>query len=61
MRRPETALIAAPALTLVLLLGMAAGAVAGGEPQPVHALAMHGEPKYGPDFTHFDYVNPDAP
>ena len=61
MRRPETALIAAPALTLVLLLGMAAGAVAGGEPRPVHALAMHGEPKYGPDFTHFDYVNPDAP
>ncbi|MCK5363322.1 MAG: ABC transporter substrate-binding protein, partial [Gammaproteobacteria bacterium] len=61
MRRPETALIATPALTLVLLLGMAAGAVAGGEPRPVHALAMHGEPKYGPDFTHFDYVNPDAP
>lgn len=61
MRRPETALTAAPALTLVLLLGMAAGAVAGGEPRPVHALAMHGEPKYGPDFTHFDYVNPDAP
>lgn len=28
---------------------------------PVHALAMHGEPKYGPDFKHFDYVNPDAP
>jgi len=26
-----------------------------------HAMAMHGEPKYGPDFTHFDYVNPDAP
>ena len=22
---------------------------------------MHGEPKYGPDFTHFDYTNPDAP
>jgi microcin C transport system substrate-binding protein len=22
---------------------------------------MYGEPKYGPDFTHFDYVNPDAP
>lgn len=61
MRRPETASIAAPALTLVLLLGMAAGAVAGDEPRPVHALAMHGEPKYGPDFTHFDYVNPDAP
>jgi len=26
-----------------------------------HALAMHGAPKYGPDFKHFDYVNPDAP
>ncbi len=26
-----------------------------------HAIAMHGQPKYGPDFQHFDYVNPDAP
>ncbi len=26
-----------------------------------HAIAMHGEPKYGPDFTHFKYVNPNAP
>jgi len=26
-----------------------------------HAIAMHGEPKYGPDFPHFDYVNPEAP
>ncbi|WP_345799792.1 extracellular solute-binding protein [Marinobacter bryozoorum] len=29
--------------------------------EPVHGLAMHGEPAYGPDFRHFDYVNPDAP
>ncbi|WP_111496061.1 extracellular solute-binding protein [Marinobacter bohaiensis] len=28
---------------------------------PVHGLAMHGKPKYGADFKHFDYVNPDAP
>ncbi|MDX1487425.1 MAG: extracellular solute-binding protein [Acidiferrobacterales bacterium] len=27
----------------------------------MHAIAMHGQPKYGPDFAHFDYVNPDAP
>jgi len=27
----------------------------------VHALAMHGSPKYGPSFTHFEYANPDAP
>src|SRR5690606_2222563 len=26
-----------------------------------HAIAMHGEPNYPPDFRHFDYVNPDAP
>lgn len=26
-----------------------------------HGFAMHGEAKYGPDFTHLDYVNPDAP
>ena len=28
---------------------------------PSHGLAMHGKPKYPADFTHFDYVNPDAP
>ncbi|MEN9627241.1 MAG: hypothetical protein RJA10_467, partial [Pseudomonadota bacterium] len=27
----------------------------------VHAFAAYGAPKYGPDFTHFGYVNPDAP
>ncbi len=28
---------------------------------PRHALAIWGEPKYGPDFTHFAYTNPNAP
>ncbi len=28
---------------------------------PSHAIAMHGEPKYDENFTHLDYVNPDAP
>jgi peptide/nickel transport system substrate-binding protein len=28
---------------------------------PVDAIAMHGTPKHGPGFTHFPYVNPDAP
>jgi ABC-type oligopeptide transport system substrate-binding subunit len=27
----------------------------------VHAFAAYGAPKYGPDYTHFEYVNPDAP
>ena len=26
-----------------------------------HALTLYGDPKYPGDFTHFDYVNPDAP
>jgi microcin C transport system substrate-binding protein len=28
---------------------------------PQHGLAIFGDLKYGPDFTHVDYVNPDAP
>lgn len=40
-----------------VLLALVSGAAAADD----HALAMHGEPKYGPDFEHFDYVNPDAP
>ncbi len=34
---------------------------AAGTGGPAHALAMHGKPKFGPDFKHFDYVNPNAP
>ena len=26
-----------------------------------HGISIYGELKYGPDFTHFEYVNPDAP
>lgn len=32
-----------------------------GEPVRRHALSLIGEPKFGPDFKHFDWVNPDAP
>ena len=38
----------------------AAAATAGGS-QPLHALTVFGNPKYGPGFTHFAYANPDAP
>lgn len=44
----------------VLILVFAAPALAA-EPQPMHGMAMHGAPKYPADFTHLDYVNPDAP
>lgn len=53
----------AGALLLPTTLPADEQAAKGTEPQlePMHALAMHGEPKYGPDFEHFDYINPDAP
>ena len=54
MRMLKTA-VAAAALALAPILGQAE------EVTPRHGIAMHGDPKYGPDFTHFDYVNPDAP
>ena len=54
MRMLKTA-VAAAALALAPVLGFAE------EVTPRHGIAMHGDPKYGPDFTHFDYVNPDAP
>jgi len=41
----------------VALLTFAPGLAA----EPRHGIAMHGQPKYGPDFKAFDYVNPDAP
>ncbi len=31
------------------------------ETNPQHAIALHGEPKYAPDFKHLGYVNPNAP
>ncbi len=34
---------------------------ASGAPVTTHGLSIYGELKYPPGFTHFDYVNPDAP
>jgi microcin C transport system substrate-binding protein len=48
----------APAIIVVVLLlafiGVAHGAA-------THGMSLFGDLKYGPDFKHFDYVNPDAP
>jgi peptide/nickel transport system substrate-binding protein/microcin C transport system substrate-binding protein len=41
-----------------------AGATGGGSAYSgrwVHAFAAYGAPKYGPDFTHFEYADPAAP
>ena len=67
MGKPQTShrLLAAFAVIAALLLPATASAqdqgTAAEKIHKAHAIAMHGEPKYGPDFTHFDYVNPDAP
>jgi len=47
--------------TLAILAGalLSAGALAHAE--PLHGIAMHGEPALPTDFTHLPYANPDAP
>ncbi|UCD68528.1 MAG: ABC transporter substrate-binding protein [Betaproteobacteria bacterium] len=52
-------LLLAPAVSLAL--SHPAAVAAAERTRPAHAIAMHGTPKYPPDFPHFDYINPDAP
>jgi microcin C transport system substrate-binding protein len=50
------------AFILVLSVMLASSAVAAETGhKTVHALSLTGAPKYGPDFTHVDYANIDAP
>lgn len=55
---PSRFLIAAFLILQPLLAGTPARAE---EPEWRTATALGGEPRYAADFTHFDYVNPDAP
>jgi microcin C transport system substrate-binding protein len=48
------------ALACLAVTLFASGAAAD-QPVKGHGIAMHGDLKYGPDFKHFDYVNPAAP
>ncbi len=50
-------LLSVPALATLARFARAADAPSG----PRHGLSLFGDLKYGPDFTHFDYVNPAAP
>ena len=52
MRR-FTALVFAPVFVLACIGAAAA--------TPTQGLSLFGDLKYGPEFDHFDYVNPDAP
>jgi len=58
MSRLKSGLLSAFAACVIALTCASAPAQA---VERTHAIAMHGQPKYGPDFKHFDYVNPDAP
>jgi microcin C transport system substrate-binding protein len=52
---PRSCVLAALAGLIVVLSAPHANA------EPRHGLSIFGELKYGPDFQHFDYVNPAAP
>jgi ABC-type oligopeptide transport system substrate-binding subunit len=47
--------------TLAIVAGVITAALPGAHAEPVHAIAMHGEPALPAGFTHLPYVNPDAP
>ncbi len=63
MQRCGAALTMAAALLCVCLAGAHAQQANDGDIGIVraHAVALHGQPKYGPGFEHFDYANPTAP
>jgi microcin C transport system substrate-binding protein len=56
-RFPQTFLM----LTAALMFGFSTGAGAQDNVERRHGASMFGELKYGPDFTHFAYTNPEAP
>ncbi|MGA7776707.1 MAG: extracellular solute-binding protein [Paraburkholderia sp.] len=46
---------------LLIFCAVGAASLAASPAHAAYAIAQYGEPKYPPGFTHFDYVNPDAP
>lgn len=46
---------------IVVIVGGMTGNLAAAHAEPVHGIAMHGEPALPADFDHLPYVNPDAP
>ena len=54
------AALAAP-LSVTLALVLAPVTALAQDTKPLHGVAMHGTPKYGPNFKHFDYTDPNAP
>ncbi|WP_172299566.1 extracellular solute-binding protein [Pseudoruegeria sp. HB172150] len=53
-----------PRLLMLPVLSLGTATIATAQEEDVivtHAITNFGEPKYGPEFEHLDYVNPDAP
>jgi peptide/nickel transport system substrate-binding protein len=48
-------------MRVLIVLALLAGTAQGIAAEPRHGLAMHGEPALPAGFTHFPYVNPEAP
>ncbi|TIU16410.1 MAG: ABC transporter substrate-binding protein, partial [Mesorhizobium sp.] len=59
LARRDFLALGAAATAAALLPGRAFAAIATGV--KLHGLSAFGDLKYSPGFTHFDYVNPDAP
>lgn len=57
--RRDLLILGGAALVLPQLPDVAEAALAAGT--PLHGISPFGELKYGPDFAHLDYVDPDAP
>src|SRR5579863_3473326 len=53
--------VTAVALAVALAASALAPCSAQETTKTTHGLSLFGDLKYGPDFAHFDYVNPDAP
>ena len=57
-------MISANSMVSLARLGLAAaliGTLSAQAAEPKHAIAMHGDPALPTGFSHFGYVNPDAP
>jgi microcin C transport system substrate-binding protein len=61
MKASASGILFAAALALVSTIPALAQDASNPDVKPVPAIAMHGDPKYPPDFKHLDYANPDAP
>lgn len=59
-RAGRVAALLVSALAVVLLAGPLAGQARAADIER-HGASLFGDLKYGPDFKHFDYVNPNAP